>query len=250
MKTALPDGDNTHDRAASSLLASQHLPTPTAARRRLDLLRGQRAELTRNHEQQKARLHTVQSFLNIADSVTEALKTLSHDLFERDLRSIESTLTKALQEVLDQPVRFRATASFKRDAAHVDFSIERNGNEEDIMKGQGGSVANIVSVGLRMFAVTSLEEIKHRRFLVLDEQDCWLHPDLVPRLVRIVHEAGTALGFQVLMVSHHNVDSFSRYADRVYRLSPDAGDGVQIEQVRTDESVMIADREGTSASPG
>ncbi len=37
---------------------------------------------------------------------------------------IESTLTKALQEVLDQPVVFKATASFKRDAASVEFSID------------------------------------------------------------------------------------------------------------------------------
>ena len=70
------------------------------------------------------------------------------------------------------------------------------------MRGQGGSVANIVSVGLRMFAITTLDERRHRRFLVLDEQDCWLHPDLVSKLVRIVQEAGAALGFQVLMISH------------------------------------------------
>jgi hypothetical protein len=69
-----------------------------------------------------------------------------------------------------------------------------NGRPEDIMKGQGGSVVNVLSVGLRMFALTTLDSASHRRFLVLDEQDCWLRPDLVPRLVRIVHEAGKALG--------------------------------------------------------
>ncbi len=170
-------------------------------------------------------------------SVTDALEQLSNDVFQRELNAIEKTLTKALQEVLEQPVQFKATASFKRDAASVEFSIERAGHAEDIMRGQGGSVANIVSVGLRMFAITMLDERRHRKFLVLDEQDCWLHPDLVPKLVKIVREAGQALGFQVLMISHHDVANFIRYADRVYRLSPDRGEGVGIEQIQTRRTI-------------
>ena len=198
-------------------------------------------ELLRQQEAQQIELAKTQKFLGIADQVTNALETLSHDLFERELKTIESTLTKALEEVLEQPIEFKASADFRRDAAQVDFSIERNGNSEDIMKGQGGSVANIVSVGLRMFAVTGLPQARHRRFLVLDEQDCWLHPDLVPRLVKIVHEAGTALGFQVLMISHHDVGNFLRYADRVYQLTPDTGEGVGITEMKSDESTMIVD---------
>ncbi len=222
---------------------SDQTTSPGNARIRFERLQGKRSELLRQQHQQQNELAKIRSFLDIADQVTSALETLSHDLFERELRTIETTLTKALQEVLEQPIEFKAKAEFRRDAAHVDFSIERNGNSEDIMKGQGGSVANIVSVGLRMFAVTGLDQNRHRRFLVLDEQDCWLHPDLVPRLVRIVHEAGTALGFQVLMVSHHNVGNFLRYADRVYQLSPDTGDGVRVTQITSDENAMAADNE-------
>ena len=111
------------------------------------------------------------------------------------------------------------------------------------MRGQGGSVANIVSVGLRMFAITTLDQRRHRKFLVLDEQDCWLHPELVPRLVKIVREAGQALGFQVLMISHHDVASFLRYADRVYRLIPDRGDGVRLEVVQRDQDEIQLDSE-------
>ncbi|MFO7931170.1 MAG: hypothetical protein R6U97_07165 [Desulfosalsimonas sp.] len=77
--------------------------------------------------------------------------------------------------------------------------------------------------------LTTLDESIHRRFLVLDEQDCWLHPELVPRLVRIVHDAGSALGFQVLMVSHHDPAFFSRYAERIYRLVPQGEEGVSAE---------------------
>jgi DNA repair exonuclease SbcCD ATPase subunit len=215
--------------------------TLAAINGRLHRLQGKREDLDARQCGVVNELEQANEFLAIGDAVTAALEQLSNDVFQRELNAIENTLTKALQEVLDQPVQFKATASFKRDATSVDFSIERNGNTEDIMRGQGGSVANVVSVGLRMFAITTLDEKRHRKFLVLDEQDCWLHPDLVPKLVRIVREAGEALGFQVLMISHHDVANFLRYADRVYRLSPDRGEGVGIEMIQADQEVMESD---------
>lgn len=218
--------------------SSETPESPLACQRRLDRLRGKRDEVLSQHRKLTEELKTTNSFLEVADEVTAALEQLSNDLFRNELNVIESTLTKALQEVLDQPILFKAEASFKNSATSVEFAIERNGHTEDIMKGQGGSVANVVSVGLRMFAVTMLDEDIHRRFLVLDEQDCWLHPDLVPRLVKIVHDAGKALGFQVLMISHHDVNSFVRYADRVYRMSPDRGDGVQLECIEDDHPIV------------
>lgn len=163
----------------------------------------------------------LESFLGIADRTTSALETLSQSLFEEVLGVLESKLTIAIQEVLGQPIKFKSKPDFKRGAAAVSFSIDREGNEEDVLRGQGGSVQNVLSVGLRMFALATLDEERHRRFLVLDEQDCWLRPELVPRLVNIVHRAAKELEFQVLMISHHDVGLFDRYADRIYRLTPD-----------------------------
>ena len=47
-----------------------------------------------------------------------------------------------------------------------------------------------------------------------------LRPDLVPRFVKLVAETGKRLGFQILMISHHDVSAFEDLADRIYRLSP------------------------------
>jgi DNA repair exonuclease SbcCD ATPase subunit len=176
----------------------------------------------------KIELEKTRKYFALAQRVTEALEALNKQLFQEVLGLIEDKMSIALQEVLDQPIKLKANLEWKRNAASVDFWIEREGNKEDIMKGQGGSVANILSVGLRMFALTTLDEKKHRRFLILDEQDCWLHPDLVPRLVKIVHEAGKALGFQVLMISHHNAASFQRYADKIYKLVPKGDAGIEL----------------------
>jgi DNA repair exonuclease SbcCD ATPase subunit len=207
------------------------LKSPTAVRQRLERLMGRRQEREHQAAEVQVRLTELASYFGIADKVTDALELLSQRLFKNLLSLVEEKTTIALQEILEQPIRLRADAEFKRGAATVEFWIDHEGYREDVYRGQGGSVANILSVGLRLFALTTLDPTQHRRFLVLDEQDCWLRPDLVPKLVKIVQEAGRALGFQVIMISHHDVSVFEQFADKVYRFSPLLGGVVDVSQV-------------------
>ena len=124
--------------------------------------------------------------------------------------------------------------------------MERNGHNEDLLRGQGGSVHNVLSVGLRMFALARLNKDLHQRFLVLDEQDCWLRPELVPRLVKIVHLAARELNFQVLMISHHDIGLFEKYADKIYRLEPD-GQEVRANEIYALPATVDAEAESSSS---
>ena len=205
--------------------------SPGEARRRSDRLLDKRRDRVNRSVQMAKQFADLNVYLGIAEQVTVALEQLSDQLFQQHLGIVQNKLTIALQEILEQPIQFHAEADFKRGAATVEFWIERDGNREDVLRGQGGSVANILSVGLRMFALTTLDPQSHRRFLVLDEQDCWLRPDLVPKLVKMVHDAGQALGFQVLMISHHDVSLFERYAERIYQFQPGEGGRVEVRQV-------------------
>ena len=200
---------------------SASLRSPLDAQRRLQFLERDQQRLRQERDRAAKEHERLNGYLAIADAVDDALDKLSEDMFGQIVRVLEEKLTLALQEVLDQPIVLKAERAYKRGSATISFHVERDGHREDIMRGQGGSVANILSVGLRMFALATLDESKHRRFLVLDEQDCWLRPDLVPRLVKIVHEAGRALGFQVLMISHHDIAAFEQYADKAYKFQPD-----------------------------
>lgn len=188
----------------------------------------------RRRQQRRAIEHAarIEGYLAISDAVGDALEKLSHELFARTMRVLQEHLTQALQEVLEQPLVLKARSEMSRGSTSITFHVERDGNEENIMKGQGGSVANVLSVGLRLFALTTLDPRLHRRFLVLDEQDCWLCPDLVPRLVRIVRDAGRALGFQVIMISHHGVGLFANYADKTYEFIPQP-DGVAVREIHS-----------------
>ncbi|MBX3421393.1 MAG: DNA repair protein [Pirellulaceae bacterium] len=198
------------------------LRSPQVAQTRLAILQDRQDNRRKDRAREAGEYERLSQYLAIADTVHDALDKLSEDMFGQIVRVLEDKLTLALQEVLEQPILLKADCSYKGGSASISFYTERNGHREDIMRGQGGSVVNILSVGLRMFALATLDPSQHRRFLVLDEQDCWLRPDLVPRLVKIVHEASRALGFQVLMISHHDLPAFEQYADKVYEFQPDA----------------------------
>jgi hypothetical protein len=205
------------------------LSPPERVKAKLDQLQGKRQLLAKMRATTDSQLQQATAYLSISDAVDQALDKLSEQLFGRIVQILEEKLTLALQEVLEQPIVLKVDREYRRRGATISFHVERNGQAEDIMRGQGGSVVNVLSVGLRMFALTTLDPTVHRRFLVLDEQDCWLRPDLVPRLVKIVHEAGRALGFQVLMISHHDISAFEQYADKIYQFIP-TPDGVQVRE--------------------
>jgi predicted ATPase len=212
-------------------------PSLTDLRRRVSSLEGQKALHEKRKRDLDAEREATQEYLDLSGEIDKTLKALTDNLLGMQAKVIENHLTLALQEVLEQPVRLVTERDVKRGRMNLLFAIERDGQREDIMKGQGGSVANILSVGLRLFALTSLGSQAHRRFLVLDEQDCWLRPDLVPRFVKIVHDAGRALGYQILMISHHREETFTSYADRIFRLQP-AADGVEVTVSEPNPRVM------------
>lgn len=193
------------------------LRSPAPLLERVKQLSWEREHLQKSGKLMEVSLKEIEDYLRIADSVTQALESLSSKLFKELVGALEEKLTVALQDILEQPLVFRATPKSQRNATVLDFSIEREGNVEDARRAQGGSVHNILSVGLRLFALASLSQ-EHRGFLVLDEQDCWLRPELVPKLVQIVHQAGSELGFQVLMISHHDTRLFDEHADKMYTM--------------------------------
>jgi len=204
-------------------------PDPIRLRRRLDQLAFARQEAILEFEANLRELSKLAVYLKTAEKVSSALEKLNQDLFSNVLATVQDKITIALQEILEQPITFHAQAGFSRNSASVDFWIERNGKPEDLLNGQGGSVANIVSVCLRIFALTTLDASTHRRFLILDEQDCWLRADLVPKLVKIIHDAGKALGFQILMISHHERHLFEQYADKIIELQWQNGKVVTVD---------------------
>lgn len=197
--------------------------SPRALRDRLTALQWRAEALERERRQRLEALQSVEEFLAMHPAAAQRLEELSTAYFGDILKEIETNLTFALQDILGQDLKVVTSRDVKYGKVHIQFGIERGGMPEDILRGQGGSVCNVLSVGLRFIALSQLDEKEHRRFLVLDEQDCWLRPDLVPRLMGIVHTIAHKLGFQVMVISHHNIDLFREHADRIYTVRPTPG---------------------------
>lgn len=199
---------------------SDALPSPAALANRAAMLVGNRNRLQAELLEAERELQGLREYLEVAPLVEQALELLSQNLFQRVVADLEAEISRALEDVLGQALRFRVDTEWLRGKAAIKFRIERDGNSEDIMRGQGGSVANVLSVCLRLYALLTLDEQHNRRVLILDEPDAWLRPDVVPNLVKIIKEVTQRLDFQVIMISHHDAALFEAYADRIYRFHP------------------------------
>ncbi|WP_337221712.1 hypothetical protein, partial [Vibrio cholerae] len=65
-----------------------------------------------------------------------------------------------------------------------------------------------------------------RKFIVFDEPDCWVKPDLITAFVTTLTRACESLGAQALFISHHDYSHFPESV-AVTRISPDG-----VEEVR------------------
>lgn len=206
---------------------------------RLFRLSGVAEARARGYLEAREALTEVEAFLAAAPAAAARLETLTSELFGQVVDEIEVNLTHAVREILAQDREVRAHRELKGNRLFIHFEMLNQGGAEDIMTGQGGSVCNIMSMGLRLLALSQLDPGRHRPFLVLDEQDCWLRPDLVPRFAKLIRKIGDRLGFQVLYISHHPVDHFMGEAAKVFLLKQNRDNGVAVE-VLLDKTAVSA----------
>lgn len=203
--------------------------------RRLDRLSARAEGLHRERGRLRTDLLSVQDFLVLSPKARGTLEELSKALFGKILDEVELNLTHAIREILGQDRVVTTEREVKNNRLQIDFQIQNQGNDkeiEDIMTGQGGSVCNILSVGLRLIALSQLPEQNHRPFLVLDEQDCWLKPALIPKFMKLINEIAQRLSLQLLVISHHPLDLFAGAADHIFELQPDKESGATVKRVK------------------
>ena len=145
------------------------------------------------------------------------LKQLQTILHQKNISAFGQLLSYFVKDVLkkDKDIIFDLYTYHNLPALKIEAS--NDGCKEDIVAGSGGSIANIVSTGLRLIA---LSRLSHRKFIVLDEPDCWLKPDHIPIFAKIVGEISQKLKIQTILISHHTWHYFKNYA-KVIELKSD-----------------------------
>lgn len=162
-----------------------------------------------------ARRPEVEAFL-------ERLQASAHD---RSVGAYERMLTAIVADVLPDSKRIGLELHTERGLPALDVFADNGGEREDILDGCGGSVANLVSAGLRFIAMARSGT---RRFMALDEADCWLKPTRIPAFANVLRQIAEELGVQALMISHHDMALFGEGIS-VVRFSRRPEGGIEVE---------------------
>ena len=161
--------------------------------------------------------------------VNQALEALQREEHQRAVGAFERLLGALLNDILPGERQVLLELSTLAGMPSLDIALLKNEhipdpqdildeakrallNIEDPLYGSGGSVANVLSSGLRMI---TLIRSNHRRFLILDEADCWLKPTLISAFSKVIQEAAAHLNIQVLMISHHDQTYFQDIEHRI-----------------------------------
>lgn len=142
----------------------------------------------------------------------EMLATLHDAQVEAQAKSkgmFEELLSSLVNEVMNVTDKVVFTSTIFQNKPSLDIDIEVDGELENVAEDQGGSIANIIAMGLRFIV---LARHPNRRVLLLDEADCHLREEYIPAFAAVMGQLATKMGIQVLYISHHNPSHFMGYA--------------------------------------
>lgn len=149
-------------------------------------------------------LEIAQERISLEPEIKSALEKFQQQEHKKLVGANEVLLTALLQDVIktDNDERQVVLNIFNdRGNPALDILIDKNnqGKFENPYSGSGGAVSNVLSLGLRAIA---LIQSKQRRFLVLDEPDCWVGEGIVEDFIEVIKQLSVQLGIQILVISH------------------------------------------------
>ncbi len=154
---------------------------------------------------------------------------------QKTIGKMETILSGLLQDVFGMGDSVVIEVDTKRQQANLTISVTNGDKLEDAFLGRGGSIANVLSLGLRFIA---LSRARLRKFVVLDEADCWVRPEHVPAFIGVISALSREMGIQVLMISHHEHSLFGDqlpliHIKRVFKkkIVPGSSDPVMIKTI-------------------
>ncbi|NTF17346.1 AAA family ATPase [Agrobacterium rubi] len=155
------------------------------------------------------------------------LEEMQAEAHARNVGKFERLLTTILNEFMPNQPPIGLDLTIKRGQPALEI-VSRVAADlsKDIYKHKGGAVTNIMSLALRMMV---LVRSRRRRFLILDEADCWTQSEKIPTFYNIARSAGAKLGVQCVAISHWPSEKFGEGMN-VARLSghPEAATGTNI----------------------
>ncbi|MAF25306.1 hypothetical protein CL634_06990 [bacterium] len=123
-------------------------------------------------------------------------------------KQLSDMVTSCLQSVfIDDVYEFGVKFETKRNSTSVNFSLSKNGSEQQLLEGSGGGVISVVCAGLRI-AMHSIKSPRANNTLVMDEPFSALRGiDNVKRLYSMLDTFCQKLNVQLIVISSANENS-------------------------------------------
>lgn len=188
-------------------------------------------QLTNEVNRLKTKIEKDKNWLNYNQPMmNDSLNRLQRILQEKNIIFFSELITTTAQDIdvirENQKVVFDLYTKNDMSALRLfNQNNELNGEEqEDITS---GGEKNVIATALRALVLWRLTaklenqshvgSFKHRKFLFMDEPDCWLSTQSMPAYAEFINQLAEYFDLQVLMVTHHNPKLFEPYA-KVYQL--------------------------------
>ena len=131
------------------------------------------------------------------------------------VKACEVALTDATHEIIGDKTDIGMDIQTKNGQISVDIGSAIKMNEDkrilrSIVDGEGGGLTNVVCFSLRSIITARSGQ---RKFMVVDEPDCWLDNGKVDPLFNVIHRMATEGGFQIIALTHHDTSSFEDRAN-------------------------------------
>lgn len=184
-------------------------------------LQGMRMAIAKISESKADKVAKAKGRLLCEDEAADVFQEMQRRAHTRAVEEFEALLSAILHDVLPEEGTVKLDLDIKAGSACLDIGLLKNGHTTDVLEFNGGAVTNVVCAGLKFAA---LSRTANRKFMVLDEPDCWIKPALVPAFLKVISDVATQVRTQTLIVSHHPADMLGEDITRVQFTANSAGD--------------------------
>ena len=173
-----------------------------AAARMHARLDGRRSGLVEQEKALSIKVGTAKGRNAIRKDVETFIEQVQSEAYSKTTQTYSTLLTTLSAEVLphSHPIDMDLTTERGLPALHLSVRSP-NGIREDVFEDHGGALNNVIGMGLRLIAVV---KAGGKRFLALDEPECWVKPDRIPAFFNVLADSARRLGVQTIAITHHD----------------------------------------------
>ncbi len=179
----------------------------------LNRLEGRRQQLLADKATTSADVSLSKARIAQKDAVRAFMEDIQTEAHRVTIDQYGNLLSEIVKDVMVTPVPITLEIYSERGLPALDVNAIIDGSPTSIFDDTGGSLNNVISMGLRLIAVV---RSSNRKFVVLDEPDCWLRNEYSKNFFGVVKDMTDQMkdnNFQCVAVSHHHYSEFKEGAN-------------------------------------